>query len=78
MFIQESNDTGVAETTQDKKEDQDNPRKDALKFLLALQQKVDPKEIIVKGLMFIDATIKSRTSKSTMIDSGTTYNFIAN
>ena len=52
VSIQESNDTGV-ETTQDKKEDQDNPRMGAHKFLLALQRKVDPKEIIEKGLMFI-------------------------
>ena len=49
----------------------------ALKFLSTLQQKVDPKEIIEKGLMFVDATINSRPSKSTLIDSGATHNFIA-
>ena len=76
MSIQESNDTGV-ETTPDKREDQDNPRMGALKFLSALQRKVDPKEIIEKGLMFVDATINSRPSKSTLIDSGATHNFIA-
>ena len=76
VFIQESNDTGV-ETTQDKREDQDNPRMGALKFLSALQRKVDPKEIIEKELMFIDATINSQPSKSTLIDLGATHNFIA-
>ena len=49
----------------------------ALQFLSALQQKVDPKEIIEKGLMFVDATINSRPSKSTLVDSGATHNFIA-
>ena len=49
----------------------------ALKFLSALQQKVDPKKIIKKGLMFIDAMINSRLSKSTSIDTGETHNFIA-
>ena len=77
MSIQESNDTRV-ETMLDKKEDQDNPRMGALKLLSALQWKVDPKEIIEKGLMFVDATINSRPSKSTLIDSGATHNFIAN
>ena len=77
VSIQESNDTGV-ETTPNKREDQDNPRMGALKFLSALQRKVDPKEIIEKGLMFVDATINSRPSKSTLIDSGATHNFIAN
>ena len=76
VSIQESNDTGV-ETTPNKREDQDNPRMGALKFLSALQRKVDPKEIIEKGLMFVDATINSRPSKSTLIDSGATQNFIA-
>ena len=76
MSIQESNDTGV-EITLDRREDQDNPRMGALKFLLALQWKVDPKEIIEKGLMFVDATTNSRPSKSTLIDSGATHNFIA-
>ena len=61
----------------DTKEDHDNPRMGALKFLSALQRKVEPKEIIEKGLMFGDATINSRSSKSTLIDSGTTHNFIA-
>ncbi|XP_022966524.1 uncharacterized protein LOC111466178 [Cucurbita maxima] len=50
----------------------------ALKFLSALQRKVEPKEIIEKGLMFVDVTINSRPSKSTLIDSGATHNFIAN
>ncbi|XP_023550586.1 uncharacterized protein LOC111808682 [Cucurbita pepo subsp. pepo] len=49
----------------------------ALKFLSALQRKVELKEIIEKGLMFVDATINSRPSKSTLIDSGATHNFIA-
>ena len=62
----------------DKKEDQNNPRMGALKFLSTLQRKVDPKEIIEKGLMFIDATINSQPSKSTLIDLGATHNFIAN
>ena len=62
---------------QDKREDQDNPRMGALKFLSALQWKVDQKEIIEKGLMFIDATINSRPRKSTLIDSSATHNFIA-
>ena len=60
-----------------KREDQDNPRMGALKLLSALQRKVNPKEIIVKGLMFVDATINSRPSKSTLIDSGASHNFIA-
>ncbi|XP_022972955.1 uncharacterized protein LOC111471475 [Cucurbita maxima] len=66
----------MVETMLDKKEDQDNPRMGALKFLSALQRKVEPKEIIEKGLMFVDATINSRLSKSTLIDSGATHNFI--
>ncbi|XP_022985147.1 uncharacterized protein LOC111483236 [Cucurbita maxima] len=49
-----------------------------LKFLSALQRKVEPKEIVEKGLMFVDATINSRPSRSTLIDSGATHNFIAN
>ncbi|XP_022992357.1 uncharacterized protein LOC111488689 [Cucurbita maxima] len=49
----------------------------AFKFLSALQQKVDTRELIEKGLMFVDATINSRPSKSTLIDSGETHNFIA-
>ena len=77
VFIQESNDTGI-EITPNKKEDQDNSRMGVLKFLSTLQQKVDPKEIIEKRLMFVDATINSRPSKSTLIDSGATHNFIAN
>ena len=76
VSIQENNDTRV-ETMLDKKEDQDNSRMGALKFLSALQRKVDPKEIIEKGLMFVDATINSRPSKSTLIDSEVTHNFIA-
>ena len=48
----------------------------ALKFLSVLQRKVDPKEIIEKALMFVDETINSRPSKSTLIDSGGTHNFI--
>ena len=75
VSIKESNDTRV-ETTQDKREDQDNPQMGALKFLSALQRKVEPKEIIEKGLMFIDTTINSQPSKSTLIDSGATHNFI--
>ena len=76
VFIQESNDTRDV-TMLDKKEDQDNPRMGALKFLSALQRKVDPKEIIEKELMFVDVTINSRPSKSTLIDSEATHNFIA-
>ena len=76
VSIQESNDTRV-ETMLDKKEDQDNPRMGALKFLSALQRKVEPKEIIEKGLMFVDATINSRSSNNTLIDSKETHNFIA-
>ena len=48
----------------------------ALKFLSALQRKVDTKEIMEKELMFVDAIINSRPSKSTLIDSGATHNFI--
>ena len=76
VSIQESNDTGV-ETTPNKREDQDNPRMGALKFLSALQRKANPKEIIKKWLMFVDAIINSQPSKSTLIDSGATHNFIA-
>ncbi|XP_022972954.1 uncharacterized protein LOC111471473 [Cucurbita maxima] len=50
VSIQESNDTRI-ETMLDKKEDQDNPRMGALKFLSALQRKVEPKEIVEKGLI---------------------------
>ena len=67
----------MSETMPDRREDQDNPQMGAHKFLSALQRKVDPKEIIEKGLMFVDATINSRPNKSTLIDSGVTHNFIA-
>ena len=76
MSIQESYDIGVG-TMQGKKEDQDNHRMGVLKFLSALQRKADPKEIIEKGFMFVDAIINSRSSKSTLIDSRATQNFIA-
>ncbi|XP_022975706.1 uncharacterized protein LOC111475733, partial [Cucurbita maxima] len=76
VSIQESNDARV-ETMLDKKEDQDNPRMGALKFLSALQRKVEPKEIVEKGLMFVDATINFQPNRSTLIDSGATHNFIA-
>ncbi|KAA0065393.1 gag-asp_proteas domain-containing protein [Cucumis melo var. makuwa] len=50
----------------------------ALKFLSPIQKKAShQKDAFEKGLMFVDAVIKSKTANSTMVDSVATYNFIS-
>ena len=62
--------------TWEKEEDQDTPRMGALKFLSAIQKKVDQKEVPENGLMFVDAAINLQPSKNTLVDLATTHNFI--
>lgn len=55
----------------------DTPRMGALKFLPALQRKMEEaKEPIEWGLMFVDVWVNQRSTKNTMVDSRATYNFM--
>lgn len=65
------------ERAADKEEDHETPRMETLKFLSAIQKKVDLKEVFEKGLIYVYAIINSRSSKGTLIDSGATHNFIS-
>ena len=49
----------------------------ALKFLSALQKKTrEQREPIEKGLMYVEAWVNHKLAKNTMIDSGSTHNFM--
>ena len=51
---------------------------DALKFLSTIQKKAShQKDAFEKGLMFVNTVINSKTTKSTMVDSSITHNFIS-
>ncbi|KAA0051690.1 uncharacterized protein E6C27_scaffold60G00710 [Cucumis melo var. makuwa] len=61
----------------DQTEEVDNPRMGALKFLSSLQKKVgDTNTLVERGLMYVDTWINQKPTKSTMVDSGATHNFI--
>ena len=50
----------------------------AIRLLCALKkQGVDAKKVTDKGLMFIDASLNGKATKSVMVDTGATYNFIS-
>ncbi|TYK01597.1 reverse transcriptase [Cucumis melo var. makuwa] len=58
-------------------EEVDNPRMGALKFLSSLQKKVgETNTPVERGLMYVDTWINQKPTKSTMVDSGATHNFI--
>ena len=49
----------------------------ALKFLFAVQKKTgEQREPIEKCLMYVEAWVNHKLAKSTMVDSGTTHNFM--
>ncbi|KAA0066681.1 uncharacterized protein E5676_scaffold384G00030 [Cucumis melo var. makuwa] len=61
----------------DQTEEVDNPRMGALKFLSSLQKKVgETNTPVERGLMYVDTWINQKPTKSTMVDSGATHNFI--
>ncbi|KAA0063458.1 uncharacterized protein E5676_scaffold110G00320 [Cucumis melo var. makuwa] len=61
----------------DQTEEVDNPRMGALKFLSSLQKKVgETNTPVERGLMYVDTWINEKPTKSTMVDSGATHNFI--
>ncbi|KAA0053506.1 uncharacterized protein E6C27_scaffold190G00630 [Cucumis melo var. makuwa] len=61
----------------DQTEEIDNPRMGALKFLSSLQKKVgETNTLVERGLMYVDTWINQKPTKSTMVDSGATHNFI--
>ncbi|TYK19196.1 hypothetical protein E5676_scaffold522G001330 [Cucumis melo var. makuwa] len=61
----------------DHTEEVDNPRMGALKLLSSLQKKVGETNTPVEmGLMYVDTWINQKPTKSTMVDSGATHNFI--
>ncbi|KAA0051361.1 uncharacterized protein E6C27_scaffold55G00850 [Cucumis melo var. makuwa] len=58
-------------------EEVDNPRMGTLKFLSSLQKKVgETNTPVERGLMYVDTWINQKPTKSTMVDSGATHNFI--
>lgn len=75
VSVQGGNDP-EAEPATDKEENHDTPIIGVLEFLPVIQKKVDPKEVVEKGLMFVDIMINSQSSKNTMVDSGAIPNFI--
>ena len=49
----------------------------ALKFLSSLQKKVwETSAPVERGLMYVDTWINQKLTKSTIVDSGETHNFI--
>ncbi|KAA0064070.1 uncharacterized protein E5676_scaffold111G001630 [Cucumis melo var. makuwa] len=61
----------------DQTEEVDNPRMGVLKFLSSLQKKVgETNTPVERGLMYVDTWINQKPTKSTMVDSGATHNFI--
>ncbi|KAA0045082.1 uncharacterized protein E5676_scaffold78209G00350 [Cucumis melo var. makuwa] len=61
----------------DQMEEVDNPRMGALKFLSSLQKKVgETNTPVERGLMYVNTWINQKSTKSTMVDSGATHNFI--
>ncbi|TYK18748.1 Importin subunit alpha-2 [Cucumis melo var. makuwa] len=65
---------GQIEREVDQTEEVDNPRMGALKFLSSLQKKWNTP--VERGLMYVDTWINQKPTKSTMVDSSATYNFI--
>ncbi|KAA0045374.1 Endo-1,4-beta-xylanase A [Cucumis melo var. makuwa] len=60
----------------DQTEEVDNPRMRALKFLSSLKKKEKTSIPVERGLICVDTWINQKSTKSTMIDSGATHNFI--
>ncbi|KAA0063712.1 uncharacterized protein E6C27_scaffold329G002350 [Cucumis melo var. makuwa] len=61
----------------DQTEEVDNPRMGPLKFLSSLQKKVgETNTPVERGLMYVHTWISEKPTKSTMVDSGATHNFI--
>ncbi|KAA0046198.1 uncharacterized protein E5676_scaffold688G00220 [Cucumis melo var. makuwa] len=61
----------------DQTEEVDNPRIGTLKFLSSLQKKVgETNTPVERDLMYVDTWINQKPTKSTMVDSGATHNFI--
>ncbi|TYK18537.1 uncharacterized protein E5676_scaffold119G00360 [Cucumis melo var. makuwa] len=66
-----------AEDEADRIERGDKPRIWALKYLSPFQKKVGERSVFVeRGLLYVDTWINQKQTKSTMIDSGATHNFI--
>ena len=58
-------------------EECENTRIRALKFLSFLQKKAGETSVLVeRGLMYVDIWINQKSTKSTMVDYGSTHNFI--
>ena len=75
--LQCSNDLKV-ETEVKRENEEDTPRMSTLKFLLAIQKKASHQNVAFeKGLMFFDAVINSKITKSIMVDLSATHNFIS-
>ncbi|TYK22097.1 reverse transcriptase [Cucumis melo var. makuwa] len=61
----------------DQTEEVDNPRMGALKILSSLKKKVgETNTPVERGLIYVDTWINEKPTKSTMVDSGATHNFI--
>ena len=76
-FLQCSNDS-EAKTEVEREDERDTRRMGALKLLSTIQNKASHQKDAFKNvLMFVDAVINSKPEKSTMVDSGTTHNFIS-
>ncbi|KAA0054055.1 senescence-specific cysteine protease sag39 [Cucumis melo var. makuwa] len=77
LALDSDNQLSQTEREVDQTEEIDNPRMGALKFLSSLQKKVGETNTPVEmGLMYVDTWINQKPTKSTMVDSSATHNFI--
>ncbi|KAA0051469.1 Asp_protease_2 domain-containing protein [Cucumis melo var. makuwa] len=68
---------GQAEGEVDQIEGGENPRIGALKYLSSLQKRAGERSVPAeRGLLYVDTLINQKQTKSTMVDSDATHNFI--
>ncbi|KAA0053837.1 uncharacterized protein E5676_scaffold352G007170 [Cucumis melo var. makuwa] len=76
-FIYSDDKSSEAEGEVDQTEEGENPRIRTIKFQSSLQEKaVETRVPVERGLVYVDTWINQKPTKSTMVDSGATHNFI--